>query len=190
VGADAARALPHDPDVLLRRRVRRQTQADPPRAVSGGGSHGRPRKGSHERTKTKHSRHVLPNERVLHALAEAGKIATQKKSGDSEYKDSPYVFPPARGADFIQESSVTDKHFKQALRALGIRDRPQYNARHTYATMCLMAGMSPAFIAGQLGHSVQMLLSTYARWINSTSDWDELEKLNGTKLVQMRTGPA
>lgn len=60
--------------------------------------------------------------------------------------------------------------------------------RHTYATMCLMAGMNPAFIANQLGHSVQMLLSTYARWLNSTSDWTELQKLenrpNGTKLVQ------
>lgn len=42
--------------------------------------------------------------------------------------------------------------------------------------MCLMAGMNPAFIANQLGHSVEMLLSTYAKWISS-SDWKELEKL-------------
>ena len=51
-----------------------------------------------------------------------------------------------------------------------------------------MAGMNPAFIAQQLGHSVQMLLSTYARWLNSTTDWQELNKLEnsqiGTKLVQ------
>ena len=50
-------------------------------------------------------------------------------------------------------------------------------APHTYATMCLMANMNAAFIANQLGHSVQMLLSTYAKWINSTSDWTELNKL-------------
>jgi integrase len=65
---------------------------------------------------------------------------------------------------------------------------PQYDTRHTYATMCLMADMNPAFIANQLGHSVQMLLSTYAKWLNSTSDWSELKKLEnqqtGTKLVQ------
>lgn len=71
---------------------------------------------------------------------------------------------------------------------LTIRERRQYDTRHTYATMCLMAGMNPAFIANQLGHSVQMLLSTYAKWLNSTSDWAELQKLesqqNGTKLVQ------
>ncbi|MDP3668090.1 MAG: tyrosine-type recombinase/integrase [Telluria sp.] len=144
----------------------------------------------HERTKTKRSRHVLLNERALHALTEAGKLAAEKTKGQSQFKGSPYVFPPARGSEFIQESSVTDKHFKQALRDLGIRNRPQYNCRHTYATMCLMAGMNPAFIAGQLGHSVQMLLSTYARWINSTSDWDELAKLQiGTKLVQQQDQP-
>ncbi len=66
------------------------------------------------------------------------------------------------------------KHLPQEL---GIRYWPPYNCRHTYATICLMSGMNPAFIAQQLGHSVQMLLSTYARWLNSSSDWDELKKL-------------
>jgi hypothetical protein len=41
------------------------------------------------------------------------------------------------------------------LKRLGIRHRPQYNTRHTYATMMLMAGMKPAFCAGQMGHSVE-----------------------------------
>ena len=54
--------------------------------------------------------------------------------------------------------------------------------------MCLMAGMNPAFIANQLGHSVQMLLSTYAKWLNSSTDWSELGKLEnsmiGTNLVR------
>lgn len=68
----------------------------------------------------------------------------------------------------------------------------------THATMCLMSGMNPAFIASQLGHSVQMLLSTYAHWI----DWHELDKLDtepakptdkapdGTKVVQLTTTPS
>lgn len=88
---------------------------------------------------------------------------------------------------------LADKLFHAALIELGIRARRQYNCRHTYATMCLMAGMDPAFIATQLGHSVQMLLSTYARWINSSTDWVELGKLEnsliGTKLVQTETVP-
>lgn len=60
---------------------------------------------------------------------------------------------------------------------MGIRPRRQYDTRHTYATLCLMASMNPAFIANQLGHSVEMLLSTYAKWISSASDWRELHKL-------------
>jgi len=38
-----------------------------------------------------------------------------------------------------------------------------------------MSGLNPAFISQQLGHRAQKLLSTYARWINSSSDWSELE---------------
>lgn len=40
-----------------------------------------------------------------------------------------------------------------------------YSTRHTFATIALMAGIVPAYIAGQLGRSVQMLLERYARWI-------------------------
>jgi integrase len=48
-----------------------------------------------------------------------------------------------------------------------------------------MSGMNPAFIAQQLGRSVQMLLFTYARWLNPSGDRDEMEKLlNGPGLAQ------
>ncbi|WP_442964420.1 integrase [Pseudomonas sp. KNUC1026] len=87
----------------------------------------------------------------------------------------PIVFPPAKGGLWIREPSVTIRHIKDAQKALGIGSRRQYDTRHTYATMCLMAGMNPAFIAIQLGHSVEMLLSTYAKWISSASNWLELE---------------
>lgn len=41
--------------------------------------------------------------------------------------------------------------------------------------MCLMAGMMPAFIAKQLGHSIQILLTRYVRCLDGTSDWAEME---------------
>ncbi|HDS1743791.1 integrase [Pseudomonas putida] len=48
-----------------------------------------------------------------------------------------------------------------------------------------MSGLNPTFIAQQLGHGVQMLSSTYARWINSSNDWQERETLQiGPKLVR------
>jgi integrase len=147
-----------------------------------------------ERTKTRNERQVMLNSRALHAIEQAESLAQQRAAQSRRKRtESAYVFPPTKNFEFIQQSSVTDKHFRAALTALKIRARRQYNCRHTYATMCLMAGMNPAFIATQLGHSVQMLLSTYARWINSSTDWGELGKLEnsliGTKLVQTETVP-
>lgn len=142
-----------------------------------------------ERTKTHGSRQVMLNSRALNALVEARKILVlRKKQCRRTHPESAYVFPPSRNYAYIQQASVTDKHFQEALAKLKIKVRRQYNCRHTYATMCLMAGMNPAFIANQLGHSVQMLLSTYAKWLNSSTDWSELGKLEnsmiGTKLVR------
>lgn len=147
-----------------------------------------------ERTKTRNDRQVMLNSRAFHAIEEAERVAQQRTLHRRRKQEaSPFVFPPTKNFEFIQQSSVTDKHFQAALTHLGIRARRQYNCRHTYATMCLMSGMNPAFIATQLGHSVQMLLSTYARWISSSTDWSELGKLEksliGTKLVRTETVP-
>ena len=71
------------------------------------------------------------------------------------------------------------------LNDLRIRRGAPYKRCPTYATMHAMFGLTPAFIAQQLGHSVQMLLSTHARSINSSYDWQELEKLQtGPKWVR------
>ncbi|WP_081673694.1 integrase [Pseudomonas cremoricolorata] len=80
------------------------------------------------------------------------------------------------GGLWINEASVTIRPFKSAPSALNIRERRQYDTRHTYATPCLMAGMNYLFIANLRGHRVEMSPSTYAKWISSSSDWRELEK--------------
>ena len=65
------------------------------------------------------------------------------------------------------------------------------DTRHTYATMCLMWGMNPAFNAAPFERSVQVLLSAQAQWISTSGNWAELEMLDllqsGTKTVQART---
>jgi integrase len=60
--------------------------------------------------------------------------------------------------------------FTRALRKLGIRHRPAYNCRHTYATTMLMAGAPPLFVANQLGHSPVMTLTVYSRWLSEAID--------------------
>ncbi|MBO3031638.1 hypothetical protein J6350_10550 [Burkholderia pseudomallei] len=54
-----------------------------------------------------------------------------------------------------------------------IRYRRPYNMTHCYATAMLMARMTPAFCAKQLGHSVEMFLTTYSKWIDG--DQNDLE---------------
>jgi integrase len=139
-----------------------------------------------ERTKTKTTRKVLLNDRALYALEKARPLTAAR---------SDYVFAPKgigeKSELYIHSETGPKRYWLSALRKLGIRHRRMYDMRHTYATMCLMAGMNPAFIAAQLGHSVQVLLSTYAKWISSPNDWSELDKLknleSGTKVVRAKT---
>ncbi|MGU9816072.1 tyrosine-type recombinase/integrase [Pseudomonas sp. LF135] len=137
-----------------------------------------------ERTKTGGDRFVLLIDRAMHALKFAREYAERRKKGKGKVLETPFIFPPSKNSEYVKQTSDLHKQWIPTLKALNIRRRPPYNCRHTYATICIMSGMNPAFISQQLGHSVQMLLSTYARWINSSSDWSEMEKLQiGPKLV-------
>jgi len=142
-----------------------------------------------ERTKTKYTRTVMLNSRALAALQKAKAIAEDRDRHKRRVSTpSPFVFQPLGGSLHMMVPETPAGHFHKAVAALGLQHRPQYNCRHTYATMCLMSGLNPAFIAGQLGHSVQVLLTTYAKWLNSANDWAELAKLEaqviGTNSVQ------
>lgn len=46
--------------------------------------------------------------------------------------------------------------------------------RHTYATFGLMNGVNPAFMAEQLGHSLEEFFKTYAKWINNNQNQVQL----------------
>ncbi|UVK80747.1 hypothetical protein LOY46_14220 [Pseudomonas sichuanensis] len=96
-----------------------------------------------DRTKTKYHRVVLLNDRALNAIRQAQRLTDLRRmASKSAYPTSPFVFQPSKGGLWINEPSVTIRHFKSALKALDIRERRQYDTRHTYATMCLMAGMN------------------------------------------------
>ncbi|MHB0763168.1 tyrosine-type recombinase/integrase [Stutzerimonas sp. NM35] len=121
-----------------------------------------------ENTKTKRVRKVLLVDQAVEALEEMKQLT---QGGE-------FVFAPTSGkGGHITNVVSTAYHLKQSMKRLGIRPRRQYDTRHTYATVCLSAGMAPAFIAQQLGNSIQTLLKHYAKWINSSADWAELEKL-------------
>ena len=43
---------------------------------------------------------------------------------------------------WLQERAFMRSYWEPTLRRLGMRHRPPYNTRHSYATMTLMAGMT------------------------------------------------
>lgn len=76
-------------------------------------------------------------------------------------------------------AKITDvrSFWEITLKRMGIRYRRPYNMRHTYATIGLMSGAKPGFLAKQLGHSLRMFFTVYAKWISSDDDDREMEKL-------------
>ena len=62
------------------------------------------------------------------------------------------------------------KQLKALLKMLGIRERRMYDMRHTFATFGLMNGVNPAYLAKQLGHSIEEFFKTYSTWINQQLD--------------------
>lgn len=83
------------------------------------------------------------------------------------------------------------RFFQPAVKACGIRARDAYNTRHTFATINLMAGINPNYIASQLGHTTTaMLFQRYAKWIpnadggRSAAQMDAAFGVIGPKLVR------
>jgi len=94
-----------------------------------------------EHTKTKHHRVVLSIERVLNAINQAQRMAALRRMAlKPAHPVSPFVFQPSKGGLWINEPSVTIRPFKSALKALSIRERWQYDTRHTSAPLCRWLG--------------------------------------------------
>lgn len=124
-------------------------------------------------TKTRVARSVMLNSLALEALQAARPHTLMRGSVD---RDDDFAFRDPR-RDF--EPWHKDQYFTRwywipTLRRLGLRYRPPYNTRHTYATQLLMAGRKPAWAAAQLGHDLKMFLTVYARWIPSDGDAAEM----------------
>jgi integrase len=121
-------------------------------------------------TKTNVARQVQLNSRAL------GFYRDQKAA--TFLQPHGWIFPdPRTGERFTDDEPPRELWWRPCLKRLGIRYRSPYETRHSYATMMLMAGMAPAFCASQMGHSVEMFLRTYAKWIDGGRNDAEMAKL-------------
>lgn len=122
-----------------------------------------------DRTKTNVERLVYLNSRSGAAIQR--QRAHTQMVGEAVFQDPRYNTP------WVDERAFRRSYWTPALKLLGIRYRRPYNMRHTYATQMLMAGMNPAFCAEQMGHSVEMFLKTYARWLHGDQNNREMARL-------------
>ncbi|QIL71629.1 DUF3596 domain-containing protein [Diaphorobacter sp. HDW4B] len=89
-----------------------------------------------------------------------------------------HVFLNEEGLPLTSTDSPLDSWWKPAMKLSGIRQRDARQTRHTFATVCLMAGITPAWAARQLGHSVEMFFRVYSRWIDGADKGAEHRKLD------------
>jgi integrase len=66
------------------------------------------------------------------------------------------------GGGMIRQENFNRRHWRPVLDALEIPYRRPYNTRHTFATLCLDAGVPVQQVASWLGHSPTMTLTHYA----------------------------
>lgn len=79
---------------------------------------------------------------------------------------------------YMRGNKLNDKH-RELLASIGVTHKTgPYPWRHTYASLSLMDGLSPEFVAQQLGHSVATLRKNYARWIEGEYDQQEMDKMS------------
>lgn len=123
-----------------------------------------------DNTKTNVARVVQLNSRALEYLKAQKEHSFLMPDG--------WVFPdPKTRARWVDDWTPREMYWRPTLKRLGIRYRSPYQTRHTYATMLLMAGVTPGYGAKQLGHSVDMFLRTYAKWIDGGQNAVEMGKL-------------
>ncbi|NYT78628.1 site-specific integrase [Alcaligenaceae bacterium] len=91
---------------------------------------------------------------------------------------------PCTGRFFASSATAMDV-WREALRETGIRPRSARQTRHTYATLCLHAGMNPAYVSRQMGHTnAKMFFETYSRWLDGHANDREKAKMDAFLLAE------
>ena len=95
------------------------------------------------------------------------------------------VFCTSSGGPLDQ--SRVSKVLKRVLRRAGLPAHfTPHGLRHTFASLLLQQGESPAYVQRQLGHaSIQLTVDTYGRWLpmGNKAAVDGLDDAGGSKMV-------
>ena len=130
-------------------------------------------------TKTRKSRRVDISDELLHTLEQLKRSRKEEylRRGKNEIPEWVFLSPgkiiwedgkPVGREEGlrIDMHNVKTRHFHNCLAKAGLRRIPFHDLRHTYATLLLMQGESPAYVKDQLGHSsIKMTVDIYGHWI-------------------------
>ena len=127
--------------------------------------------GEEHETKTYKVRDVELNTRAKAALV--------RQKSFTFFKDGCVFENPVTCKPYSEERPLRRSYWNPTINELGMRERNFYQTRHTYATLNLMAGANPMWVAKQLGHAnMQMVLTVYAKWIDGADKSNERGKID------------
>ena len=143
--------------------------------------------GESKGTKTSQVRIVELNERA--------KLAITKQQAHTKLAAGHVFMNPFTGEPWNDQRSQSKIYWVPALKALKLHQRKAYQTRHTFATLMLMAGANPMWVARQLGHAtMKMTLEVYSKWIDQADKSKEVDKVNSALFSpnspQEKTGTA
>ena len=121
-------------------------------------------------TKTATTRH--------HELSSRARVFLERQRAYTQLKGDNVFLDPVTGQPYNDDKPPRERYWRPVLAALGLRYREAYQMRHTYATMAIMAGASPIYVARQMGNSPRIVFKHYARWIESADRGRERKKID------------
>lgn len=121
--------------------------------------------------------------RTISMLSIVKKTLLELKNRTTQHVDG-YVFLTKQGIPYDKH---VDREWRTALKKAGVRHRPAYQLRHTFASLCLQKGVQPTWVAKTLGHATpQITFKHYARFIDDASNENEkrLEEFLSKKALR------
>jgi integrase len=135
--------------------------------------------------KSGHGRTVDMSKQLTETLRrlQAAQKADKLRRGLQEMP--PWIFPSMVGTPL--DHANVEKALKRVLKAaeLPLHYTP-HCLRHTFASLLLQQGVSPAYVQRQLGHaSIQLTVDTYGKWLpmGNKAAVDALDSPSGSKVV-------
>jgi integrase len=93
----------------------------------------------------------------------------ERKIAGSSWQEHDLLFTTKNGAAMHQKNLLVNYYFP-LIRAANVPAIRFHDMRHTAATIMLSHGIPPVIVAGMLGHSIPVLLNTYAHFIPTMQD--------------------